>query len=65
MEYVLIGLIVLLILIIISNIKVVPQAQAYIIERLGAYKETWEVGLHLRFPCLTKLLTGFRLRKRY
>lgn len=64
MEYVLIGLIVLLILIIISNIKVVPQAQAYIIERLGAYKETWEVGLHFKVPLLDKVSNRVSLKER-
>ncbi|NLO93440.1 MAG: SPFH/Band 7/PHB domain protein [Clostridiaceae bacterium] len=64
MEYVLIGLIVLLILIIISNIKVVPQAQAYIIERLGAYKETWEVGLHFKVPLLDKVANRVSLKER-
>lgn len=64
MEYVLIGLIVLLILIIISNIKVVPQAQAYIIERLGAYKEIWEVGLHFKVPLLDKVANRVSLKER-
>ena len=34
------------ILLIVSNIKIVPQAHAYVVERLGGYKETWGVGLH-------------------
>ena len=55
MEYVIPGLIVIFILIVIRNIMVVPQAQAYILERLGAYKETWEVGLHFKIPLIDKV----------
>ncbi|NMB08619.1 MAG: peptidase, partial [Tissierellia bacterium] len=42
------GVIFIIILIgIITNIRVVPQATAFVIERLGAYKTTWDVGLHV------------------
>ena len=34
-----------LIWLIVSNIRIVPQARAYVVERLGAYKSTWQVGL--------------------
>ena len=45
------GIIVLLVIIIaISNIKIVPQASAYVIERLGAYQGTWGVGMHFKLP---------------
>ena len=36
-------------------IKIVPQAQAFVIERLGGYKETWSVGLHLKMPLIDKV----------
>ena len=39
-------LIVLLIAFIASNIVIVPQAKAYVIERLGTYRDTWHTGLH-------------------
>jgi regulator of protease activity HflC (stomatin/prohibitin superfamily) len=42
-------------LIIISNIKVVPQSYAYVIERLGAYLTTWDVGLRLKIPFLDRI----------
>ncbi len=64
MEYVIIALIVVLIIIIIRNIKVVPQAQAYIIERLGAYKETWEVGLHFKVPLIDKISSRVSIKER-
>ena len=42
-------------LIIISCIKVVPQAHAYVVERLGAYQGTWSVGLHFKAPFIDKI----------
>ncbi len=54
MELIFIVLIIAAILI-IANIKIVPQAHAYIVERLGAYKETWSVGLHFKVPFIDKI----------
>lgn len=49
-------LIVVVILVIISScIKIVPQANSFVIERLGGYKETWSVGLHFKMPILDKI----------
>ncbi len=57
MEYYAVPIIigVLVIAIIISCIKVVPQAQAFVVERLGAYQATWSVGLHFKVPILDKI----------
>ena len=55
MEFVLIGLAIVVILLIISNIHVVPQAKAYVIERLGAYHSTWGTGLHMKIPFIDKI----------
>ena len=54
------GLVILIILIlaiaiVASCIKIVPQAQAYVVERLGAYQDTWSVGLHFKVPIVDKL----------
>ena len=38
----LIALIIIILVVVISNIKIVPQANAYIVERLGAYYQTWD-----------------------
>ena len=46
--FVVIVLIVLAILLIISNIAVVQQSRAYVIERLGAFHSVWSVGMHIR-----------------
>ncbi len=40
---------------IISNIKVVPQAYAFVIERLGAYNGTWQTGLHFKVPFIDRV----------
>lgn len=48
--YVVLGVVVFLILVIISNIKVVPQAQEYVIQRMGTYLTTWKTGLHFKIP---------------
>ena len=53
--YILIGLAAVLILIIISCIRIVPQAHAYVIERLGAYHQTWATGLHFKLPFVDKI----------
>ena len=63
MEFVIIAIIVLLIVILVSCIKVVPQAQAYIVERLGAYQGTWSVGLHVKIPFLDKVARRVNLKE--
>ena len=45
----------LLVMILLSCIKIVPQANAYVVERLGAYQQTWSVGLHIKVPFLDKV----------
>lgn len=54
--YIVIGIIALLIVIVIArNIKIVPQAHAYVIERLGAYSQTWGTGLHIKVPFIDRI----------
>ena len=45
----------LIIWVVLSCIKIVPQAHAYVIERLGAYQSTWSVGLHFKVPFIDKV----------
>ena len=54
-EFILIALAVIAIVIIITNIHVVPQAKAYVVERLGAYHTTWGTGLHFKIPFVDKV----------
>ena len=44
-----IALVVVLLIIFASCVKVVPQAQAYVMERFGGYQATWAVGIHLKW----------------
>lgn len=44
-----------LFLLLVSNIRVVPQANAWVVERLGAFKTTWQVGLHVKLPFIDKV----------
>ncbi len=63
-QFIIIGIIVLIILIvIIRNIKVVPQAHAYVIERLGAYYKTWDTGLHLKVPIVDRISKKVSLKE--
>lgn len=46
------------------NVRIVPQAQAYVIERLGAYNGTWGVGLHFKIPFIDKVARKVSLKER-
>ena len=52
---VVIGLVVILIVVLASCIKIVPQAQAFVVERLGGYQATWSVGVHFKLPLIDKV----------
>ena len=45
----------IILILIVSGIKVVPQAKAYVVERLGAYHETWQTGIHFRIPIVERI----------
>ena len=47
-----------------SCVTIVPQASAFIVERLGAYSGTWETGLHFRIPLLEKVANKVTLKER-
>ena len=54
----------LLILLVSSSIVIVPQASAFIVERLGAYQATWETGLHFKIPILERVANKVTLKER-
>ena len=58
-----IALIVLLVILVSSCIRIVPQANAYVIERLGAYRSTWGVGLHFKTPFIDKVVRRVNLKE--
>ena len=45
----------ILLILVISGIKIVPQARAYVVERFGAYYKTWQTGIHFRVPIVDKV----------
>mgnify|MGYP000122772334 FL=1 len=59
------GIVFLIIIVglLISCIKIVPQAQAMVIERLGAYKTTWGVGFHVKVPIIEKVARKVDLKE--
>lgn len=59
----LVFLIILIIVLVVTNIRIVPQASAYVIERLGAYQETWQVGLHFKMPLIDKISRKVSLKE--
>ncbi len=56
-------LLIILACILISCIRVVPQAHAFIIERLGAYQQTWSVGLHIKAPFIDRVAKKVLLKE--
>ena len=63
MPVVLLVLFVIVVMILASCIKIVPQAHAYVVERLGAYQGTWSVGLHIKMPLIDKVAKKINLKE--
>ena len=63
MGYFLVVVIILLLVIAASCVKIVPQANAYVVERLGAYQGTWSVGLHIKMPVIDKVAKKINLKE--
>ena len=64
MIYVLIAVGILLMILIITNIRIVPQSNAFVIERLGAYQGTWNVGLHVKMPFIDRIAKKVSLKEK-
>lgn len=56
-------LVIVIIALVVMNIRIVPQAKAYVIERLGAYRETWQVGLHFKIPLIDRIARKVSLKE--
>jgi len=56
-------LLIIAIIIVVNCIKIVPQAHAYVVERLGAYQGTWSVGLHFKVPFIDKIAKKVNLKE--
>ncbi|MCR5500135.1 MAG: paraslipin [Acetatifactor sp.] len=63
MPVVIVVLIVIVLAIAVSCLKIVPQAQAFVVERLGAYQGTWSVGFHVKFPVIDKIARRVNLKE--
>ncbi|MBR6079378.1 MAG: SPFH/Band 7/PHB domain protein [Treponema sp.] len=64
MFYAIIAVVVILMLLIITNIRIVSQSNAFVIERLGAYHGTWNVGLHFKLPFFDRIARKISLKEK-
>ena len=56
-------LVVLILILIVSNIQIVQQTKAYVVERLGAFHAVWGVGLHLKVPFIERVVKKVSLKE--
>ena len=63
MESILIIVVLLVLILFASCIKIVPQAQAYVVERLGGYQATWDVGIHIKIPIIDRVAKKVLLKE--
>ena len=63
MPYVLIAIGVIVVVLLLTNIHVVQQSRAFVVERLGAYQATWGVGLHLKMPIIDRVAKRVSLKE--
>jgi regulator of protease activity HflC (stomatin/prohibitin superfamily) len=64
MVYILIVIFIIVLLVILANVRVVPQSQAFVIERLGAYSTTWNVGIHVKMPFIDRISRKMSLKEK-
>jgi len=62
---IIVGIVALLVIIVVAaNIIIVPQASAFVVERLGAFRCTWETGLHIKIPLIERVANKVTLKER-
>ena len=64
MIFVLIAILAIVILVMLANIRIVPQSYAFVIERLGAYCTTWNTGLHMKMPFIDRIAKKVSLKEK-
>ena len=65
LKLIIIAILVMIVIgLLVTNIRIVPQARAYVVERLGAYHGTWQVGLHFKAPLIDKIARKVSLKER-
>lgn len=62
--FVIIAVILIIFYLVVTNIRIVPQSQAFVIERLGSYKESWQTGLHIKVPFIERVAQRVSLKER-
>ncbi len=63
MPFVIGGLVLFILIVIIANIKIVPQAHSYVVERLGAFHASWGTGLHVKVPFIDRIAKKVSLKE--
>lgn len=64
MTFLIAVLVIVVIILIVTNIRIIPQLSAAVIERLGAYHSTWQVGLHVKFPVIDRVANRISLKEK-
>lgn len=64
MIYVVISILAVVLILILANVRIVPQSKAYVIERLGAYSSTWNVGMHVKLPFVDSIVNVMSLKEK-
>ena len=57
-------LVIFVLAIVVANIKIVPQSKAYVVERLGTYKGTWQTGLYVKIPFIERIAKIVSLKEK-
>ena len=63
MPYILAAIGVIILILLVTNIQVVQQSRAYVVERLGAYQATWGVGVHIKLPFVDRVAKRVSLKE--
>lgn len=63
MTYVFIGILIVALILILVNVRIVRQSESYVIERLGAYSSTWNVGMHVKLPFIDSMRGPISLKE--
>ncbi|MBQ2253363.1 MAG: paraslipin [Clostridia bacterium] len=61
--YIVIAIAVAVLLVVVSNVKIVPQSKAFVVELLGAYRATWDTGLHIKIPFFERVAKVVSLKE--
>ena len=58
-----IALVVIILVLVLPNVRIVPQQAVYVIERLGKYQASWEAGIHVKIPILDRIVKKISLKE--